>query len=351
MPPGESGIAVRDLTCNGEFGRAKFSNIRLRDIDETRTQLSRLIRQHDMLSVGAAHSPTEVRYAPLLRMAVSSVRLGREMKVAAQPVNDSFLIFTALEDPFELIIGEEHVRVTYEKVAIVTPGMPFVLLGSECASSVVLDIQQCYLNSVIAREQDINLIAPLEFSCGSEGSERDDQTISRLMLFLRNELDRGSDQLRHAGYIEQLEDLVAGSLIYSGRHNYSEVLSAPVASAPRHVRLAIDYIHAHANDALTLPRLANVAASTSRSLIRGFQKYKNCSPMAYVRNVRIERAHEELLHGCPDRCSVTTIANRWGFYNPGRFARAYRERYGENPSDTLRRGSAGAPPGADRKTH
>lgn len=341
---------MRDLTCNGEFGRARFSNIRLQNVDETRAQLSRLIREHEMLSFGAACAPTEVDYAPLLRMAVSSVRLGRDMKVAAQPVNDSFLIFTALENPFELIIGEKHVDVTYEKVAIVTPGMPFVLLGAERSSSVVLDIQQCYLQSLIAREHAINLVAPLEFTRSEDGNSPDDQTISRLMLFLRDELDHGSEHLRHTGYLEQLEGLVASALIYSRKHNYSAVLSAPsAASTPRHVRLAADFIHAHADEALTLHALAEVAASTSRSLIRGFQKYKNCSPMAYLRNVRIERAHEELVHCCPENYSVTTIANKWGFYNPGRFARAYRERYGENPSETLRRRVS--PRSARKKTH
>ena len=144
--------------------------------------------------------------------------------------------------------------------------------------------------------------------------------------------------MQHPGYLQQLEDLIASSLIYSRKHNYSEVLSSPsAASTPRHVRLAVDYIHAHAEEPLTLHSLADVAVSSTRSLVRGFQKYKNCSPMAYLRAVRIERAHEELMHGCPENYSVTMIANKWGFFNPGRFAQAYRQRFGENPSDTLRR--------------
>ena len=99
------GLLMRDLTRNGEFQLASFSSLQLSSIDETQALISRLIRPHDMLSHGTARSPTELHYAPLLRMAVSSVRLGTEMKVAAQPVNDSFLIFTAIDNPFEMIIG------------------------------------------------------------------------------------------------------------------------------------------------------------------------------------------------------------------------------------------------------
>ncbi|HLF31700.1 MAG TPA: helix-turn-helix transcriptional regulator [Xanthomonadales bacterium] len=329
---------MKDLTCNGEFQLARFSSVQSKNIDETQAQLSRLIRQHDMLSHGEVQAPTELHYAPLLRMAVSCVRLGTAMKVAAQPVNDSFLIFTAMDNPFEMVIGKQHINVTYEKVAIVTPGMPFALVGSEFSSSVVLDIEKCYLESLISKEEHINLATPLEFNRNGDTDNRSDVTISHLMLYLRNELSRSSQHLHHVGYLEHLEELIAASLIYSNNHNYSEILLSPSeVSTPRHVRIAMDYIHAHAEDALTLHSLAEVAASSSRSLARGFQKYKNCTPMAYLRTVRIERAHEELMRACPENYSVILIANKWGFFNPGRFAQAYRKRFGENPSDTLRR--------------
>ena len=36
-----------------------------------------------------------------------------------------------------------------------------------------------------------------------------------------------------------------------------------------------------------------------------------------------------------DRDTVPAVAARWGFTNPGRFAAAYRQAYGRQPSDTL----------------
>jgi AraC-like DNA-binding protein len=37
--------------------------------------------------------------------------------------------------------------------------------------------------------------------------------------------------------------------------------------------------------------------------------------------------------------TVAAVAHRWGFAHLGRFASAYRCRFGEPPSDTLRRAS------------
>jgi AraC-like DNA-binding protein len=57
------------------------------------------------------------------------------------------------------------------------------------------------------------------------------------------------------------------------------------------------------------------------------------TPMEFLRRVRLERAHRDLLHG---EGTVTDIALRWGFPHLSRFARAYRAQYGVLPSETRR---------------
>jgi AraC-like DNA-binding protein len=58
--------------------------------------------------------------------------------------------------------------------------------------------------------------------------------------------------------------------------------------------------------------------------------------MAYVRQVRLARAHAELRAADPDQTTVAEVARRWGFPRAGRFAARYRARYGVPPSRTLR---------------
>ncbi|MFD0427713.1 helix-turn-helix transcriptional regulator [Streptomyces zhihengii] len=87
----------------------------------------------------------------------------------------------------------------------------------------------------------------------------------------------------------------------------------PGAVGPAAVRRAVDHIHDHAARALTLADLAQAAGVTGRALQYGFARHLNTSPMAYLRRVRLERAHAELAvaeHG--DGTTVAAVAARWG---------------------------------------
>lgn len=58
------------------------------------------------------------------------------------------------------------------------------------------------------------------------------------------------------------------------------------------------------------------------------------SPMQYLKDLRLERASAELLGGSTH---VAGVALRWGFGHLGRFSADYRARFGEYPSETVRR--------------
>lgn len=65
----------------------------------------------------------------------------------------------------------------------------------------------------------------------------------------------------------------------------------------------------------------------------------------YARARRLEHVRDTLLASDPDTTQVTRVAMDFGFWELGRFAHAYRIRFGERPSDTLRcNGTAAARP-------
>jgi transcriptional regulator GlxA family with amidase domain len=83
-------------------------------------------------------------------------------------------------------------------------------------------------------------------------------------------------------------------------------------------------------------RFCNYCGASVRSLCLAFRAHYNCSPMDFVRQVRLDAARAALQSAAPG-AQVTDIALACGFGHLGRFAAVYRECYGESPQQTLRR--------------
>jgi transcriptional regulator GlxA family with amidase domain len=73
-----------------------------------------------------------------------------------------------------------------------------------------------------------------------------------------------------------------------------------------------------------------------RALQEGFARELGMPPLAYLRQVRLDRAWADLVQAEPTATTVAEVALRWGFAHLGRFSAAYSQRFGEYPKDTLR---------------
>lgn len=104
---------------------------------------------------------------------------------------------------------------------------------------------------------------------------------------------------------------------------------------PQVVRVAEEYIVEHAGEAPTLAQIAQAANVSVRSLSLNFKKFRGSTPGQFLREQRLQTARKLLLaadHGQ----TVQQIAHRLSYTHMGEFAKTYRERFGELPSDTLK---------------
>ena len=102
-------------------------------------------------------------------------------------------------------------------------------------------------------------------------------------------------------------------------------------------RLALEYLHHHAHEAITPADAAKAAGIHTRTLQHHLSRHLDTSPTAYLRDIRLDRVRTTLLDLSRDDTTVAAVAREWGFGHLGRFSAAYRSRFGERPSDTLRR--------------
>ncbi|TCO53520.1 AraC family transcriptional regulator [Actinocrispum wychmicini] len=103
------------------------------------------------------------------------------------------------------------------------------------------------------------------------------------------------------------------------------------------LRRAMRFIDDHPASEIGVADIAAAVHVTVRAVQYAFHR-QGTTPMAYVRRVRLDRAHRDLLAADPTTgVTVTQIAARWGFFHAGRFAGYYRDAYGRPPTQTLLR--------------
>lgn len=149
-----------------------------------------------------------------------------------------------------------------------------------------------------------------------------------------------SGSLLHQGIgIGPVEELLMSTLLYVQGSTYrDDLVSRPQTISRRTVRAAIEYIEAHLAERISLHDVVHAAGVSERTLQQGFRDELHTTPSAYIRSRRLDRIHEVLTDSLPsDRVTVSDVALRWGYSHLGNFAAAYRTRFGESPSQTLRR--------------
>jgi AraC-like DNA-binding protein len=114
------------------------------------------------------------------------------------------------------------------------------------------------------------------------------------------------------------------------RQNYSRI-----------IKLAEDYALAHVGDRLyDVTDLCVASGVSERTLEHAFQKVMGMSPVAYLTRLRLHRVRKALRMATHGSTTVSAQALNWGFWHFGDFSRAYKDCFGELPSETLRQKSA-----------
>ncbi|WP_371856298.1 helix-turn-helix domain-containing protein [Pseudomonas sp. Irchel s3b5] len=140
------------------------------------------------------------------------------------------------------------------------------------------------------------------------------------------------DLLMNTGSLmpSRLREMLVDAVLETWPHNFTEALRRPAPIiAPRHVKLALEFIQAHPDNLVSGTELASLTNVSLRALQDGFQRFVGMSIVAYQRQVRLERAYGVLTQGVAP--SVTEVALQFGFSNVGRFSQYFQSAYGVSP--------------------
>ena len=94
-----------------------------------------------------------------------------------------------------------------------------------------------------------------------------------------------------------------------------------------------EYIHAHAEEQISLETLAKVGHMSMYHALRSFREALGLPPHKYLLQVRIERAKQMLQRGEP----IVDVASTLGFSDQSHLTRNFKRVFGVSPAQSLRR--------------
>lgn len=185
---------------------------------------------------------------------------------------------------------------------------------------------------------DQRIVSPLLLGASFDTAGGPGRTWAALVRLLHAELRDEAALAAQPRMAARWRDMLISGLALSVEHPYGAEEPAGMQGPrrPRTVKRALDAMHAEPGRQYTAADLAGIAGVGVRVLQESFRQHVGMSPLTYLRRIRLDGVHAELARGDPWQVSVSEVAFRWGFTHLGRFAGAYRIRFGVLPSETLR---------------
>lgn len=223
----------------------------------------------------------------------------------------------------------EHHLVPGE-LLLINPDDPVDLTYSQDCEKFILKVPARLLESICDEQRWQRPAGGVRFLRNHYRLEELDGFVN-LLAMVCHEAEVGESLPRVQGHYSQI---VASKLLTLMSCNVRrESLAAPSVSLER----LLDYIERSLRLELSGQALAEQACMSLRSLYGLFDRHLGVTPGQYIRQRRLERVHACLEDAsCPVR-SLTELALDHGFLHLGRFSESYRQRFGELPSETLKR--------------
>lgn len=307
------------------------------DREEAQHYITDVYIPHDLQSRDGRPLDFKLRYLASERLTVGHLVYGADAELLVPPMRDCYHMNLTLRG--QTMVSQKGRRAgtqAKQSGVLFRPDDPFTVRWSPEAVQYAVKLPRRPLEAHLSKLLNRPVERPIAFDLGFDLTSPVGQSLLTTVNYLRVELSRPGGIAEMPLARDHLESLVLTQLLLTIPNSFTDLLTAPAQPAQRRrIQRAIDLVEAAPQAELSLADLAAAAGVTGRQLQRGFRETVGLSPMAYVRAVRLDRVHAELLEGA-GRVAVTDVAMRWGFFHLSRFAQQYRDRFGQLPSETVR---------------
>jgi AraC-like DNA-binding protein len=267
------------------------------------------------------------------------VRYGTEVSVDAFPVRNRFALTIPL-GPMRVSNTNLRSAQTTSSGFVLSYDQHTLMVPDPVAGALVFSTSMARLDEQFAGLSGRPPAGPLRFLPPGAGTAPGPAGLveSSWRMVCQTLKDTGGEPLSPL-VARKLEDILLSAVLLGLPHTGTGDLLADDVHVPKDLPdRARMWLEGNYDEPVTVTDLAAAVGISVRHLQHVFGARFGMTPTEMLRDIRLRQAHRTLRD--PDATAyptVAAVAHRCGFSHLGRFSTAYRERYGESPSQTLRR--------------
>jgi AraC-like DNA-binding protein len=313
---------------------------RASDLESACEYLSGVFAPHRQTYVTREHRLNfRHRRARLGAVELNALSYGCDVRIDAPDWPNYYLVQFMLEGGCRVTQAGPSYEMTAGSIAVINPCRPFDKSWSPSGRQLMLRIERRLLDRELIAWTGREPRGPIEFDQSRTFAFAEAATLTGVVRMLCNDLRGNSSALDHPFVRDRFASTLASALLIGLPHNHIRAIEAAEKSiAPASVRRAERFLEENAANVVGLTDVARAAGVSARALQLAFRRFRDTTPMAQLRALRLERARRALAEAGWDGGSVTSVAAAHGFGSLSRFEANYKARFGEPPSETLRRG-------------
>ena len=145
---------------------------------------------------------------------------------------------------------------------------------------ILMWIETSRLEQTLASHLDETIRRPLVFSSAIDWSSGRSAAVRRAIGYFVSELHDPDGLASVPAALASFTDSFAHLMLKALPHNYSKRLAGPVAPpAPSHLRHAVAFMHASADQPVTIADIAVAAGCGTRTLLNVFRRFRDTTPL------------------------------------------------------------------------
>jgi AraC-like DNA-binding protein len=267
--------------------------------EEARQVLSRRYKNHAMEVAGDGRDFDFLHAsASLGGCSFNILRYGAGVTIDPGDFEDFYMLEIPLSGGVELHFNDRVCVSGREHGLIISPGRPLTSMWQPGTVQMMLKIDKRLvlkrMRALTERPVRAHPMFDPVIRLGEPQGWRIESLMSLLMQdFLKSIAGPGWDFAN-----SPLAGAIVDALLLGLQHDQRAAIGGAAADIlPRHVKRSVRYIHEHFADQISVPRLAEIAGTSERSLYEGFRNFLHVSPQQYLTERRLKAAREMLISG------------------------------------------------------